>query len=162
MVARLVSCCCGDSQLLLRLAELGGAAAVQAMDLLESGNPSLTPQEEALATYARKLSKADGWLDWTQPAAALALQVRALTPWPGAHTSLPDGRKLGVLEARPTASVEGAAGCLVSSSGLPVVCAGEGTGLELVQVKPEGRGTMDGASFLRGARLPDPAQLGGA
>ena len=57
------------------------------------------PQDEALATYARKLTKAEGVLDWTQPARTLHNRVRGLHPWPHASTYL-DGARLIVLESR--------------------------------------------------------------
>ena len=53
-----------------------------------------------LATYARKIKKEDGVIDWSLPAERVLRHVRAMNPWPGASTTLPEGGRLTVLEAR--------------------------------------------------------------
>ena len=136
--------------LLARLAELGGEAIVAALDALAGGAATFTPQDEGAATYARKLTKEDGQLDWTRPASSLARQVRALHPWPGTRTHLPDGRALGVLEVQAEEG-SGAPGTRLDDPGL-VVATGEGA-LRLLRVKPAGKGEMDTAAFLNGTRL---------
>ena len=73
-----------------RLAGLGALAIVPALDGLQAGTLSAQPQDDALVSYARKLSKAEALLDWTRPADELARQVRAFNPWPVAHTWLGD------------------------------------------------------------------------
>jgi len=149
-------------ELLERLAVLGGEAICTALDRLVHGAATFTPQDPAGVTLAPKLAKADGVLDWTRPAVELARLVRALNPWPGARTTLPDGRELEVLRARAVdpygASSEGdaaAPGTLlgdVAGRVSPAVTTGSGV-LELVEVKPAGKGAMDAAAFLRGTRL---------
>ena len=148
-------------ELAARLAELGGEVAVEALDRLEAGEASFTPQDPKRATYAPKLSRRDGELDWTRPAVELARRVRAMTPWPGARTTLPDGRALVVLAAAAEPSEPaGEPGALLPGPELRVAT-GEGA-LLLRTVKPEGRGAMEGAAFLRGARLAPGARLGRA
>lgn len=152
-----------------RLAQLGAEAALEALDSIAAGRATFTPQDDAQATRCRKLAKSAGQLDWSESALALERRVRAVTPWPGARTSLPDGRVLGVVRARRVsdgeARFEGAAvpGRL-SADALErrrlVVAAGEGA-LELLEVKPEGKRAMDAAAFLNGAELPGDARLGG-
>jgi len=66
------------AELLARLALLGGEAIEAALDALQEDRASFTPQDPALVTYAKKLNKEDGILDWTRPAAELERQVRAL------------------------------------------------------------------------------------
>jgi len=146
-------------ELLERLAELGGRAIVAALDLLQIGRATFTPQDASRATYARKLAKEEGLLDWSRPAEELARVVRAMTPWPGARTSLPDGRELGVLAARVAEGFDAAPGTLADSRDALRVATGAG-GLELLTVKPAGRAAMSGAEFLRGARLASGARLG--
>ncbi|MDP6955444.1 MAG: methionyl-tRNA formyltransferase [Planctomycetota bacterium] len=167
-------------QLLERLAPLGGAAAVEALDLLDAkgakgvgnvtdaGSATFTPQDEAAATWAPLLKKADGLLDFTAPAVRLVRQVRAMTPWPGAHLPLPSGASLGVVTARVSAELpmtkaataEAAPGTLLADGdGRFLVATGDGV-LELTTVKPAGKAAMDGAAFLRGARLKPGEVLG--
>ncbi|HPC15455.1 MAG TPA: methionyl-tRNA formyltransferase [Candidatus Hydrogenedentes bacterium] len=68
-----------------RLAEMGARMMVQALDLLASGKAVFTPQDHARATVTRMLEKADGQIQWAQPAAAIHNLVRAALPWPVAH-----------------------------------------------------------------------------
>ena len=78
------------------LSAMGAELILRALD----EDPPAVPQPEEGATYAPKLTKADGLLDWTQPAAALDARVRAMNPWPGAY--FPHrGEVLRVLAAEP-------------------------------------------------------------
>jgi len=146
-----------------RLAPIGGEALVTALDRLADGTATFTPQDPARVTLAPKLTKSDGAIRWTESAAVLARQVRAFHPWPGARTLLPDGRELEILEARATDEASGLApGSLLGDSTgrvRPAVATGEGV-LELVHVKPAGKGALDAAAFLRGARLAAGERLG--
>jgi methionyl-tRNA formyltransferase len=166
-------------ELLDRLARLGGEAAVRALDLLERGEARFTPQDPSLATYAKKITKEDGRIDWSRSAATITRQVRAFTPWPGAHTTDPRGAEIVLLdvfvvepapmklhallklESPPTLEpLDGPqAGTLVVASGAPFVVTGDGL-LEIRALKPAGKGRMDGAAWLRGARLDPGARLG--
>ncbi|MCJ8169367.1 methionyl-tRNA formyltransferase [Atopomonas sediminilitoris] len=73
-----------------RLAELGPPAVLQAIDGLAAGRLRGEVQDDAQATYAHKLNKDEARIDWQRPAADLALQVRAFTPWPICHSQLGD------------------------------------------------------------------------
>ncbi len=85
-----------------RLAELGGAAIVQALQRLENGELHAEPQDDAQACYAHKLSKDEGHIDWRQDATAIERLIRAFTPWPGTYTDLNGQRiRLHQAEARP-------------------------------------------------------------
>jgi len=137
------------------LAELAGQAALEALDLLESGQAHFEPQDHKRVTIARKLKKAHGRIDWSKGAWELERFVRAMTPWPGARCSDPRGREVTVIAARiyDEGEAPGAvAGELVEVSGRLVVACGRGL-LELCQVAPAGKRPMSGAEFLRGARL---------
>ena len=158
-------------ELLERLARIGGDAAVRALDLLASGDATFTPQDPSLATYAKKIAKEHGRIDWSQDAHAIERSVRAFTPWPGARTSDPSGADIVLLEVRaagdtpkqlfdtlglePPPNVDelrrADPGTLVVVAGTPFVLAGRGL-VELRAVKPAGKGRMDGAAWLRGAR----------
>ena len=69
-----------------QLAELGAVALIEVLDGLSAGNIEAEPQDESLATYAAKLSKAEADIDWTQSAAQISRLIRGLNPWPVAQT----------------------------------------------------------------------------
>ena len=69
-----------------RLAELGASALLKTLTAMEANALQPEVQDESQVTYAQKLSKADGKIDWTQSAQQIAMQVRALNPWPVAYT----------------------------------------------------------------------------
>ena len=124
------------------------------------GELTPSPQPEEGATFAKRLSKANGELDWHTPAAALERQVRAYDPWPGSATTW-NGVRLAVEGA---AAVPGGAltppGTVVLLDGGTVGVATADGVLELRQVKLEGRSSMPAQEFLRGhpalagSRLP--------
>ncbi len=124
------------------LAELGAGLVVRAL----AEQPAPIPQPETGVTYAPKLGRADGRLEFARDAAALDRQVRALTPWPGTFALLGGGEVLKVIDAEP---VEGAgAPGRVLDAAFTVAC---GTGaLRLLRVQRAGRPASDGAAFLRG------------
>ena len=68
-----------------RLADIGPPAVIEAINGLAAGTLRGEVQDDSLATYAHKLGKADARIDWTRPAAELALMIRAFNPWPLAH-----------------------------------------------------------------------------
>jgi methionyl-tRNA formyltransferase len=71
-----------------QLAELGALALIEVLDALAAGTLAATPQPAAGVTYAAKIDKAEGRIDWTQDAPAIDRQVRAFNPWPVAETRL--------------------------------------------------------------------------
>ena len=71
--------------------------------------PLPVPQPDEGVTYAPKLTREAGRIDWTQDAAAIERQVRAFDPWPGTFTTL-DGAVLKVLAAQPAAGARRARG----------------------------------------------------
>ena len=81
------------------LAQLGAVALVKVVDQLSAGVVTETPQEASAATYAHKLQKSDGIIDWEAPATAIHNQIRGLHPWPHAFAQL-DGARCLVLESR--------------------------------------------------------------
>jgi methionyl-tRNA formyltransferase len=134
------------------LAELGADLILRAL----TEAPPPVPQPTDGATYASKLGRTDGRLDWTRDAAALERMVRAFDPWPGTFTSI-GATPLKVLGAR-RAEGSGPPG-LVLDDFLTVAC-GQGA-LRLTRVQAPGRGAMDAASFLRGHKVPAGTILGG-
>jgi methionyl-tRNA formyltransferase len=141
------------THLLQRMAVLGTAALLAAIDSLEDGSAQETSQDDATATYTVKIGKEDLLLDWRLPATALVNRIRGLALDPGATTRFRDrGLKIlaaGVLDEtsgnKPGTLLE-----IVRNRGFKVAC---GTGSVLVtQVQPEGKKVMDGFAFTLGAR----------
>ncbi|TPG58662.1 methionyl-tRNA formyltransferase [Roseomonas nepalensis] len=137
-----------------RLSEMGARLVLRAL----AERPPETPQPAEGATYAPKLGKEDGRLDWAEPAAALDRRVRAMTPWPGAFTAL-GGEVLRVLSAEPAEGLAGRAPGTVLDEGLLVACGG-GTALRLTRVQKAGRAAMEAGAFLRGHAVPAGTVLG--
>jgi len=138
------------------LAAIGGRLALRVL----AEWPDAVAQDEAAATYAPKLSRADAALDWTRDAATLDRRVRALNPWPGTTTTL-DGAALKVLAAEPVAGA-GAPGEVIAPP-LTVACgagAYETGALRLLRVQVAGRAPMDVAAFVRGHPVPPHTRLG--
>jgi methionyl-tRNA formyltransferase len=129
-----------------RLRVLGGELLVRALD----SRPACVEQDDALATYADKITVADRLLDPDQPAVVLERIVRALTPHIGAHVALDDGQLLGVRRVRV---VDGGptTGVLSLAGPRPVLGCAVGA-LELVEVQPPGKRPMGGEDYVRGYR----------
>ena len=127
------------------LAALGSELLLKTLET----RPVPVPQPSEGASYAAKLTRDSGRLDWMQPATQLDRQVRGLTPWPGTWAML-DTEVLKILHAEPApgSGVPGA----VLDDGLLVAC-GEGA-LRLLRVQRPGRAPMDTAALLRGFAIP--------
>jgi methionyl-tRNA formyltransferase len=117
--------------------------------------PSPVPQPAEGVTYAPKLSRQDGRIDWTEPAEAIDRQVRAFDPWPGTFTAL-HGAPLKVL-AVAAAGGSGEPGVVLDDM-LTVAC-GAGA-LRLTRVQAPGRGAMEAAAFVRGHPVAVGTRLG--
>lgn len=131
-----------------RLAALAAPCLLRTLDLLTSGTAERVPQDAALATYAPKLKKSDGWLDWHEPASRLALRVRAMAPWPGAFGRL-GGHVLKIHAATET-DASGLPGEVVQADASGFVVAASTGALRLDTVQIEGRRRLSAAEFLRG------------
>jgi methionyl-tRNA formyltransferase len=132
------------------LSEIGARLVLRAL----AENPTPVPQPADGATYAPKLTREDGRLNWTQPAAVLARRVRALNPWPGTFTSF-GGETLKVLAATEEPGT-GEPGAVLDEALL--VATGDGA-LRLTGVQAPGRAAMPSIAFLRGRRVPPGARL---
>jgi methionyl-tRNA formyltransferase len=141
------------------LAEVAAGMVVAAVDDLAAGRTHPVPQPEEGVTYAAKVEKAEGRLDWTQSAEALERQLRALNPWPGCWTEVGDGT-IRVL-AGHAVSDGGDGGRVpgeVLDERLTVAC-GEGC-LELSMVQRPGGRPLPAEAFLRGFAVPVGTRLG--
>ncbi len=137
------------------LALEGARLLVRTLHALHAGTLLPRPQVEADASYAPKMSKADGRIDWAMTASEIHDRVRGFYPWPGSSCVIPgegkpDTRMLKVHQVRVVEG-EGEPGSVidVSTPGGPIVAAGAGA-VQLLAVQPAGRKTMSGDDFLRG------------
>lgn len=145
-------------QLEARLAELGAPLTLAVLAQLEAGTAVETMQDATQATHVGKLTKADGRIDWAQPAAVVRRHILAMQPWPGPFTTLHTAGKpplrLQILQCRVNpAAAGGPPGQIlsVSAEGFSVAC-GEQS-LDVLQVHPDGKRPMSAAEFLRGRPL---------
>ncbi|PYK41337.1 MAG: methionyl-tRNA formyltransferase [Verrucomicrobia bacterium] len=133
-----------------RLAQIAPEALLEALQLLANGNAPRIPQDNALATYAPKLTRDDGKIDWAEPAEIIERKIRAFNPWPGAFTEIaaPGVRKLKIFSAA-IVDLSGKPGEFLRSEKELIVAAGKNA-LSLNEVQLEGKRRMDAAAFLRG------------
>jgi methionyl-tRNA formyltransferase len=137
-----------------RLADAGAPLLAESLVLAYQGRAPRVPQDRARGSYARKLRKTDGAVDWTRDARAVWNHQRAVTPWPGATTHFRGGSVR--LERTRVATPEGGGGepgtvLGVGATGIEVAC-GAGS-LAIERLKPEGRPLLDASAWARGARL---------
>ena len=134
------------------LASIGAALLVATVDDLAAGRATETPQNEAEATYAHRLTKADGLIDWTRSAEQIHNLVRGMHPWPHAFTFLHNARFI-VHRSTWSADDAGEPGTIVIASGDDLaIAAGQGT-LRVHAIQAEGKRLMHTREFLAGHRL---------
>lgn len=147
-----------------RLAAEGAELLTEALRLIEAGRAPRRPQDASLATWAPRLGREDGEIDWRRPAAAIANLVRACDPWPGAFTCV-QGHELKVWRATvpPAARDAGAPGTVLDvpddDRSPLVVAAGDGAVL-VHEVQPAAGRRMTAAAYARGHRLDAGTALG--
>ena len=134
-----------------KLAACGAEVLLRTVAAIEDGTLTRIPQNEAEATYAAKIEKADCLIDFSKDARSVHNQIRGLSPIPLSFTHLPSGKLLKVTEARVgELSASGRPGEVLAADneGITVSC---GTGsVTLVRVVPEGKKPMAAADFVRG------------
>ncbi len=135
-----------------RLAELGAGALLEAIDLIEKGKATLTIQDEEKATYAPRLKKEDGLIDWERSAREIHNLVRGTVPWPGAYT-FHQGKRLKVWRTGILAGAgAGNPGTIREvSAGRAAIECGSGR-LILSEIQPESGKRMGMDEYLRGLR----------
>jgi methionyl-tRNA formyltransferase len=125
------------------LSALGGKMIVKVLANLESsGKLPATPQNDDETTYAPLLKKEDGKIDWTNSAAVIDRQIRALNPWPGTWTEF-EGRRIKILAAE-LSPAKGNPGEVLDKHGHI------GHGLKILKLQPEGKSPMDFPAAING------------
>jgi methionyl-tRNA formyltransferase len=138
-----------------RLAVLGGELLLKTLPDYVAGKITPQPQDNSIASYARKINKSDGRIDWSAPASVIRNRIRAFTPWPGAYADLTI-RGSSRLVKFWRASVEPSQGqrgqiLKADAGGLVIACGGDALRIEQLQV--EGGRKMSAVEFLAGHPL---------
>ncbi len=133
-----------------RLADLGAQLLLDTLPDWLAGNITPTPQDQlpGAVSHCRQLDKADGQIDWQQPAAVIERMTRAYAPWPSAYTTW-RGETFKIWTAEVVKG-EAKAGLVVATPTGPAIGTGAGL-LRLITVQPAGKRQMDIRSFLNGA-----------
>lgn len=133
------------------LSELSAQAAVEAVRLIAAGNPQLLLQDEAKATFCKKIQKSDCRIDFSRSAKDICCLIRAMNPEPYAYCEQ-NGLILNILRATET-DAEGAVGTVVSADkkGIAVKC-GEGA-INITELQPAGGKAMKAADYVNGRKI---------
>ncbi|MDF1519411.1 MAG: methionyl-tRNA formyltransferase [Brevefilum sp.] len=133
-----------------QLAVMGADLLLETLPKYINGEIKPQPQDDEYATYAPRLKKEDGMLDFSQPASFLARMVRAYNPWPGAYQFY-NGTRLKVYKAHVVESINAQPGARLIYEEKPAWGTGQGL-LILDQVQAAGKSRLSGKVFLRGAK----------
>ncbi len=134
-----------------KLAKAGAELLVETLPHLGSCRIAPIPQpEESTTAYASMIRKEMGKMDFTRPAADLALAVRAYSPWPGAYTFL-DGQMLKIWRAHAEEGSGGRPGEIIADDRSMRIVTGDGD-LVIDEIQSAGKKRMNTAEYLRGHR----------
>jgi methionyl-tRNA formyltransferase len=132
-----------------KLFEAGASVLLEAIQQIKEGKAQYTPQKEAEATYAALITKESGEIDWKKPAFEINNRIRALIPWPAAHTFY-QGKMLKLFKAEPIElNGEYKPGQVVE----PMVIACAPGGLRLKEVQPASGRRMPAEDFWHGHKI---------
>lgn len=141
-----------------RLAQIGAELLAKTIADYTSGKLKPQPQPAEGVTYAAKIKKEHGKIDWNEPAEKILNRLRAFTPWPGAFTFL-NGKLLKIWTAE-IVERSGRPGEILSSDKGGVVAGCGKNALRIVELQPEGKRRMNAQEFLAGHLLPPGTVLG--
>jgi methionyl-tRNA formyltransferase len=130
-----------------RLAQIAPESLLESLRLLAVGNALRVPQDNGRATYAPKLKREHGQIDWSESAEAIERKIRAYNPWPGAFMRV-DRQNLKIFSAS-VVDLTGQPGEVLRNDKDLIVATGKGA-LSLAEVQLEGKRRMSAAEFLRG------------
>jgi methionyl-tRNA formyltransferase len=135
------------------LARLGAPLLVSIADDLAAGAVHEQAQDDAAATYAHRLTKADGAIDWSWPAHRVRNLVRGLHPWPHAFTFLDSQRFIVIRSTALDIEPGGPPGTIVEASADRILVATGAGALGILEIQAEGKRPMTARDFLAGHRL---------
>lgn len=139
-----------------RLAKLGAELLLETIPGVAAGSILPRKQSEEGSSYARKISKEDGKLDWNEPAEKLWNKIRAFTPWPGAftfHNIDGNARLLKIWEAEVTGNLSGEPGTILQADKHGIVVACGENALRILVLQREGGKRLSAREFLAGCRI---------
>ncbi len=146
------------------LARLGADLLVETLAAVAAGTVRETPQEHHQSTYAPRLTKEEGLIDWSHPARRIHDLVRGLHPWPLAYTFLVEDRLvIRRTDVHPSGADESPRlpGTVLEAGGDRLrVAAGEGDVVDILEIQAAGRRAMSARAFLAGHRIAPGAVLG--
>lgn len=136
------------------LADDGPDLVLRVLDEQVRGTGTALSQDESLVTKAGKMSKADDWLDFSQPAAACRQRVHGLTPWPGITIRI-NGETLKLLRVQdlPQNAEQLHQHGLLTDTARGVVSCADGSSLQLLEIQPAGKKPMKWADYARGRTI---------
>jgi methionyl-tRNA formyltransferase len=142
------------------LAHAGADLVVQVVAQLSEGTAVEAPQDHAAATYANKIERHEGTIDWSLPAERIHNLVRGLQPWPLVSVSL-DGQRLllhrtALTDERTSA---GAGTIVAAANGVLAIATADGRILRILELQPEGKRAMSARDFLAGRRVEAGSRL---
>jgi methionyl-tRNA formyltransferase len=145
-----------------RMAELGGRLLVETITRLKAGTLVPRPQDVSQATLAPLLTKEDGVIDWTLPAAVLANRIRGLSPWPGAYTTIAGGDRWTIWRAQALPGPVTKPPGMVVAVTTEVIHVATGKGiLAVTELQPANGRRMAVSQYLAGHPVAIGVQLGG-
>jgi methionyl-tRNA formyltransferase len=130
-----------------RLAQIAPDALFESLPLLATGTAPRTPQDNALATYAPRLKREQGKIDWSEQAEAIGRKIRAFNPWPGTFMQI--GEQNFKIFSATVVDFNGQPGEILERDKQLIIAAGK-QALALNEVQLEGKRRMSAAEFLRG------------
>lgn len=134
-----------------RLADIGAKALVDTLSEIEAGVAKAVPQEGE-SSYAKKLDKNLGKIDFTKTAIEIERLIRGLNPWPSAYTTF-NGKTLKIWKAEVVKDISGVPGKIVDVTKKDFTIATADGGLKILELQLEGKRRMDTESFLRGTQI---------
>ena len=138
-------------ELFEKLSRAGAPELVKALDLLEDGKATFTPQDESKATYFPMLKKEDGEVDFSLPAHDVVCRIRGFNPWPSAFTSA-GGKKIKIFKA---AVVEGKGqpGEVIATERDGITAACGDNAVKITELQPENGKKMSARDYLAGHKI---------
>ena len=145
-----------------KLSDLGADALIETIELIESNKVKFTKQDDLLASYAPKLKKKDGMINWGESAIRIHNKVRGLLPWPSAYTYF--GNKIlkilktEVLKGGQAGFRDGEVITVLKHKGIVIKTSKENLLIQYVQI--EGKKPFDTDAFLCGHKIPPGYRFG--
>jgi len=131
-----------------KISQLGAKLLIETIPRIISGE--LTPQKQSKhGSYAKKLRKQDGVIDWHKEAIEIDRKIRGMAPWPGTFSMLPNGKRLKIIEALPSSESSNKPGKIYDKEGQLFIGCINGS-VKIIRLQPEGSRVLNASDFLNG------------